>query len=150
MSSWTVSPTDQPALRWLMQCIVSRFSAEPASDLVCLLPPQQEHCLHLSDKTQSPSPPFACKNIYLFYCCSTDNCYEKCTLSSWSIRAIGSRDIFWKNSQPWVNSSSTLWAFSGSNINIWGDSLPTTRKEYTGWRIVILATTTYCLNTVPL
>ena len=23
------------------------------------------------------------------------------TLSSWSIRAIGSRDILWKNSQPW-------------------------------------------------
>ena len=70
--------------------------SEPAFDWVCLWQPQPEHCLHLSGKTRSPSPPVKC-HMYQSTCFVVINN----TLSSWSIRAIGSRDILWKNSQPW-------------------------------------------------
>ena len=74
MSSWTVSPTGQPGSadnQWGLNYhhfavffVRSRFESSltvPAFDWVCLWPPQPGHCLHLLDKTQSPSPPW-CQN----------------------------------------------------------------------------------------
>ena len=46
----------------LLLCHILESSLiEPAFDWVCLWPPQPGHCLHLLDKTQSPSPP-SCQN----------------------------------------------------------------------------------------